>query len=136
MRILLDTNLWVAGLISASMRIRIERIIANDQLEILTDIALLSELKAVCARPKFSRYFSASQLQNLFQILHERLFFVETKSRVNVCRDPDDNFLLAICLDGQADYLLTGDDDLLVLNAFGQTKIITITQFEQILSKV
>ncbi len=40
MRILLDTNLWVAALLSASMRNRIERIIADDRLEILADSGL------------------------------------------------------------------------------------------------
>jgi putative PIN family toxin of toxin-antitoxin system len=55
MRILLDTNLWVSALISASMRDRIERIIADDRLEILADPDLLAELKEVCSRPKFAQ---------------------------------------------------------------------------------
>ena len=50
-------------------------------------------------------------------------------SNVKVCRDPKDNFLLALANDGKADYLLTGDKDLLELKKFGKTKIITITGF-------
>ena len=49
---------------------------------------------------------------------------------VTVCRDADDNFLLALCLDGHADFLITGDQDLLVLKAFGSTRIISWAEAE------
>jgi len=54
---------------------------------------------------------------------------IEVESIVTICRDPKDNFLLALARDGKADYLLTGDNDLLDLKKFGKTKIITITNF-------
>lgn len=54
---------------------------------------------------------------------------MEVKSIVTVCRDPKDNFLLALSKDGKADYLLTGDKDLLDLIKFGKTQIKTITAF-------
>lgn len=55
--------------------------------------------------------------------------FIEVKSIVTVCRDNKDNFLLALAKDGQADFLITGDKDLLELKNFGQTKITTIVTF-------
>jgi putative PIN family toxin of toxin-antitoxin system len=55
---------------------------------------------------------------------------VDVHSVVEVCRDPKDNFLLALVKDGNADYLITGDDDLLVLETFEKTKIVTLTDFE------
>ena len=54
---------------------------------------------------------------------------IEVESIVTICRDPKDNFLLALAKDGKADYLLTGDKDLLDLIKFGKTKIKTITAF-------
>lgn len=54
---------------------------------------------------------------------------IEVDSIVTVCRDLKDNFLLALAKDGKADYLLTGDKDLLTLTKFGKTKIKTITAF-------
>ena len=60
---------------------------------------------------------------------------IQVKSVVNVCRDPKDNFLLALAKDGKADYLLTGDKDLLDLRKFGKTKIITITDFIKVMNK-
>lgn len=54
---------------------------------------------------------------------------IDVESTITVCRDPKDNFLLALAKDGKADYLITGDKDLLDLQKFGKTKIITIANF-------
>ena len=56
---------------------------------------------------------------------------IETKSKINVCRDPNDDFLLILAKDGKADYLITGDKDLLILNPFNKTKICTPTEFKE-----
>ncbi|MGB3849642.1 MAG: putative toxin-antitoxin system toxin component, PIN family, partial [Tunicatimonas sp.] len=47
------------------------------------------------------------------------------------CRDAKDNFLLSLAKDGKADYLVTGDGDLLDIEIFGNTQIMTYHQFEQ-----
>jgi predicted nucleic acid-binding protein len=44
-------------------------------------------------------------------------------------RDAKDNYLLALAKDSQADFLITGDQDLLILQQFGITKIVTYQQF-------
>jgi uncharacterized protein len=41
---------------------------------------------------------------------------------VDVCRDKKDNYLLEVALEGEADYLITGDEDILVLGSFHNTK--------------
>lgn len=61
--------------------------------------------------------------------------FIQVTTTIDLCRDPEDNFLLALAKDGRADYLLTGDNDLLVLNQFEQTKIVKISDFIQMLDK-
>ena len=58
---------------------------------------------------------------------------VTVKSKVNVCRDTKDDFLLALSKDGKADYLVTGDKDLLSLNRYRKTDIVTFSQFIEIL---
>lgn len=72
-------------------------------------------------------------MAEFMQILKDRLTFIEPTSHFQICRDPDDDFLLAICHDGKADYLLTGDNDLLSIIQFGQTYIATLSDFEQVL---
>ena len=54
---------------------------------------------------------------------------IEVTSETDVCRDSKDNFLLNLAVDGKADYLLTGDSDLLVVKKIKKTKIITWTDF-------
>jgi hypothetical protein len=55
---------------------------------------------------------------------------VDVHSVVDICRDPKDNFLLALAKDGNADYLITGDKDLRVLKEFEKTKIVSLDEFE------
>ena len=54
---------------------------------------------------------------------------VKLKSNVTGSRDVKDNYLLSLSLDGRADYLLTGDLDLLVLRKTGSTPIMTLADF-------
>ncbi len=54
---------------------------------------------------------------------------IDVQSPILICRDPKDNFLLALAKDGRADFLLTGDKDLLELKKIDKTRIIAIAQF-------
>ncbi len=63
---------------------------------------------------------------DLFDVYGE---VVEVKSKVERCRDAKDNFILALARHSKADYLLTGDKDLLELKTFEGTKIIQPTEY-------
>lgn len=54
---------------------------------------------------------------------------VEVVDQIQVCRDPEDDKILELAVSGKTDYILTGDDDLLVLNPFQRVSIITPTDF-------
>jgi len=55
------------------------------------------------------------------------------KSVISLCRNPKDNFLLALAIDGNASHLITGDIDLLVLNKIESTEIVSITNYLSLL---
>jgi len=55
------------------------------------------------------------------------------RKKINVCRDKKDNQILALCLAGDADFLITGDKDLLSLKKFGDTKILKPKEFLKLL---
>jgi uncharacterized protein len=57
---------------------------------------------------------------------------IESQSIVSACRDPKDNYLLALAKDSNADFLITGDQDLLILENFDLTKIVTYQDFLKI----
>ncbi len=48
---------------------------------------------------------------------------------IKICRDEKDNFLLSLSVDSKAEYLITGDKDLLVLEKIENTEILTFSEF-------
>src|SRR5258708_12664743 len=124
MRLVIDTNIWVHYLIQSS-NTQIDSLITDSETQVLFSEELLNELVEVCARPKVARYLKSDDGAELLLTLQSRFPLIEVRSFVNECRDEKDNFLLALAKDGNADYLITGDDDLLVMQNFGTTKIIS-----------
>ncbi len=128
MRIILDTNLWISFLISSRYD-QLDSLLFDGKCTLLFSQELLEEFIAVAKRPKLRKYISREEMEDILDRIDEVAEFVEVTSDVNLCRDPKDNFLLALGIDGQADYLLTGDDDLLVLKKIGKVKIMKIADF-------
>jgi uncharacterized protein len=130
MRVVIDTNLFVSALINQNSRQRLNLVLEKMAIQILSDDALMAEVYEVINRPKFKKYVSQFEIDDFFKLIQERTIRIETHSIVLVSPDPKDDFLLVICLDGDADYLLTGNKiDLLDLVEFHKTKIITLTEF-------
>lgn len=104
------------------------RIIVRDHRLIYSTMQLL-ELKDVLDRPKFRTRFLPGQKEELFNSLARNGELIDLISEVDICRDPDDNHLLALCKDGKADLLITGDKDLLVLKKFRKTRVLAPAEF-------
>uniref|UniRef100_Q3APQ5 PIN domain-containing protein n=1 Tax=Chlorobium chlorochromatii (strain CaD3) TaxID=340177 RepID=Q3APQ5_CHLCH len=134
-RVVIDTNIWIGFLIGKTFS-DLYKAIINDQIKILFSDELFAELIEVLQRPKFHKYFSQNDIAELISLIHLKTEFVEITDQFNDCRDPKDNFLLDVCVSGHADYLLTGDDDLLILNPFHEVKIINYRKFTDILKRV
>jgi putative PIN family toxin of toxin-antitoxin system len=66
----------------------------------------------------------------MFYAIQDFIEMVRIKSKIDICRDVKDNFLLNLAVDGKADYLITGDKDLLILEQIENTKIITMNEFK------
>ncbi len=127
-RVILDTNIWIGFLLSRNFS-RLDQLLASDKVTLLVSGELLEEVIAVAQRPKFRKYFEISSLTQLLVSLRQKAHWVQVVSEVALCRDVKDNFLLSLALDGQARHLLTGDQDLIVLNPFGETQIMTIADY-------
>lgn len=85
----------------------------------------------VARRPKFRRFISPADIEEILGTIDEYADFVKVQTKIEVCRDTKDNFLLSLSVDGNADFLLTGDKDLLDMTKFGETAIVTISNFLQ-----
>ena len=129
-RIIIDTNLWISFLITKDFA-KLDEIIFSRHGILVFSQELLDEFLEVARRPKFRRFFSASDIEEILETIEEYADFVKVQTQIEVCRDKKDNFLLSLSVDGNADILLTGDKDLLDLIKFGETKIMTISNFVQ-----
>ena len=91
--------------------------------------ALSEELGRVLVRRRFDRYVSPEDRIKLFDGLTRDAEFVEITETVQVCRDPEDDRILELAVNGNADYIVTGDADLLVLNPFRGIRILRPADF-------
>jgi len=127
-KIIIDTNLWISFLITKDFA-KLDEILISQKGILIFSKELLDEFIEVARRPKFRRFFSSSDIEELLETIDEFAVFIKVQTKIEVCRDPKDNFLLSLAIDGEADFLLTGDNDLLDLTKFGNTSIINISNF-------
>ena len=127
-RIIIDTNLWISFLLTNDFS-RLDRLLADNSVVLLFSKELLDEFVTVARRPKLKKYFSITNLQNLLKQITQHAEFIVVISQVSICRDLKDNFLLSLSADGKATHLISGDKDLLVLQKFEETIILTMSAY-------
>ncbi|MDT0295771.1 putative toxin-antitoxin system toxin component, PIN family [Mesonia ostreae] len=127
-RIILDTNLWISFLISKKFS-QIDKLIENKRIILIFSNELLEEFIDVVSRPKFKKYFTKKDIEKILTNFDQFGELVKVTSEIKVCRDPKDNFLLNLSVDSKADYLITGDKDLLILEKIENTSIMTFSEF-------
>ncbi|MCH6234074.1 putative toxin-antitoxin system toxin component, PIN family [Cognataquiflexum rubidum] len=128
LRVIIDTNIWISFIISKKLTLLDEHIFSG-KIRILLNENLLSEIKTTIEKPKLQKYFLTQGLEKMLNAFDSFIDLIEIKSSISVCRDPKDDFLLSLAMDGKADYLIIGDKDLLDLGKFRKTKILTVTDF-------
>ena len=130
-----DTNVWISFLIGKRLT-KIKQYVVNRNITIIVTDQLLKELKIVTSRQKLKKYFpknSVKELIELLEIIAENIA-IEPTHFIN--RDPKDNFLLDLIDFSKADYLVTGDKDLLEHNPFITAQILTPADFEREIEKL
>jgi putative PIN family toxin of toxin-antitoxin system len=127
-RLVIDTNLWISFIISKKF-IQLETLLITDKFRILFSNELIDELQATISKPKLKKYFPDNALEDMLTVFDPYIDFIDVKSKVEVCRDPNDDFLLALAKDGKANFLITGDKDLLDIVKFEKVVILKINDF-------
>ena|SRR4029079_9882553 len=117
-RLVIDTNVFISGLLSSTSHPArvVERAIEHGQL--LGSTQTVRELIETLLLPKFDRYVSRQRREALLDRLAPLVEIVEIVQRVQVCRDPKDDKFLELAVNGRANVVVTGDDDLLSLHPF------------------
>lgn len=129
MRVVVDTNVWVSALVfGGNPRKVFEQIISRGYLIVVSE-ELLSEIRRVISG-KFPDF--AADLEALVVALGLRIEkTVLGAQTIKIARDPKDNMVLETAIAGGADYIISGDDDLLSLKKFKTVKIVSPANFSQ-----
>ena len=135
-KVILDTSCYVASLLStdgASAQI-VKLIVTGEIFNFYTD-EILEEVKGVLGRPKFN--LEKEKQQHFIHIMQETSFQVDQLEDFKTyhCRDPKDDKFLSLASQIGANYIITFDEDLLVLNEVGKTKILRPQEFLKKLRK-
>ena len=96
---------------------------------VLVSVPLLTTLAAVLRRPKFDRYLRLHEREELMAAFVASSRMVEIAQRIRACRDPDDDAILEVAVNGNAAAIITGDSDLLVMNPFRGIPVLTPADF-------
>ena len=128
-RVVLDTNVLISAALSPHGKPFACLSWVLDNATLLTSQELLTELETRLGRPKFTKYVDEARRRAFVADLALSTVLVEVRGVVKLCRDPDDDKLLEIIVAGGADCLVTGDQDLLVLNPFQGVPILTPAAF-------
>lgn len=130
-RVIFDTNIWISFLIGKQF-ISMKELLVTASIQPIFSNQLLDELLITTQKPKLQKYFQKDRVDSLMIFLGEIGEIIDSKSIVSACRDSKDNYLLALAQDSNANFLITGDRDLLVLERFERTQIVTYQDFLKI----
>ena len=129
MRAVFDTNVLVAAFAAEGICSKILARGRKRQFDLIPCPIILQEFDRVLIK-KFSA--TRNEARSALRIVSEAIHSVVRPSQFvqSVCRDPDDDAILACALDARADYLVTGDEDLLEMKVFKGIQIVTPRDFE------
>jgi putative PIN family toxin of toxin-antitoxin system len=128
-RVVIDTNVFISALLNPVGTPRKVINIAISQFTILQSEATYQELETRISKKKFDKYLEKDDRLDFLPSLKNRSLFVDILHETTVCSDSDDNKFLELAVSGMAQYIITGDNDLLSLNTYQGIPIITPAEF-------
>ena len=132
-RLVIDSNVWIAALISPTGTARqlVDAVLDYD-IDILMSESTFGELVSRLDRPKFERY-REPEAWNLFlsELVELALWHGDAGTATGLSRDADDDKFLGLAVTGQAGAIISGDSDLLELVTYEGIPILTPAQFLQ-----
>ncbi|MHB8377336.1 MAG: putative toxin-antitoxin system toxin component, PIN family [Dehalococcoidia bacterium] len=137
MRVVLDTNVIVSGVISpAGPPDAILRAWRRGSVQLIISAPLLVELTDVLARPRIRKRtgFTSADEAALIAELSDTAIIVAPAEQLAVLTDPDDNRLLEAALAGHADYIVSGDSIVVGLASFREVQLVTPSRFLALLT--
>ena len=129
MRTVFDTNVLVSALLFEHSIPGQAFFRALEEGEILISITLVNEINRVLIRRKFERYITPEQREEFLIALVQSATLVDVTETISACRDPKDNHILELAVNGKAEVIVTGDADLLALHPFRSIAVLNPQDF-------
>jgi putative PIN family toxin of toxin-antitoxin system len=126
LRFVFDANAIVSASLSENSTSADAFDLAVDRGSLLLSEVVLREMRDVLGRDRFDCYVARSKRRRLLKVMVRDADLVETSTQIQECRDPDDDKYLELAVDAEADCIVSGDKDLLVLDPFRGIPIIPI----------
>src|SRR5258708_4809584 len=131
-RVVLDTNIVISGMLwSGTPKQVLGAVQSGDVLPLISEL-MLDELRDVLVRPKFASHLQRIG-QSADQLISEYLGFTTVVEPTRIPQivkvDPDDDAVLACAVGGKADFIVSGDKDLLVLGTYESIPILNASHF-------
>ncbi len=128
-RVVIDTNVYISRFLShASTPGQAVARVWSDHIPLIS-LEVLEELRIVLSRKKLARFVQPEAVEPFLALVWAISEHIEPRTPIRLCRDPRDDKFLSLALDGRADLLLSGDEDLLALHPFRGISILSPASF-------
>ena len=129
LRFVCDTNAIVSAVLLKESVARRAFDRAHLQGKLLVSTATVDELNQVLRRKGFDKYVTEDERIEFITALVREAILIDIATTITECHDPKDNKFLELAISGDANCIVSGDDDLRVLNPFRGIPILTPRQF-------
>jgi uncharacterized protein len=133
-KVIIDTNIHISGFgFGGNAAKIISYCYSFNNFQVFLSTQLFEEIKSKFLDGRLEKIkkdkFDLKKANEFIDNILESSIFIEPIAVFDICRDPKDNMILDLAFEIQADYIITGDEDLLTLNIFEKTKIVKPSEF-------
>lgn len=132
MRVVIDTGVFVSALIRPQGRTgAVLRALKENRFTLIYSTDILVEIIDVLGREKFRNKYQITpdDIATLIDLIRLRGELVIPSQKVSACRDPKDDIFLEAALEGNAEYIVSGDFDLLDMKSYEKIAILRVSEF-------
>jgi putative PIN family toxin of toxin-antitoxin system len=126
-RVIFDSNIWISFAIGKRL-IELKTALTHPKVEVFVCQKLLWEVGVTAQKPKLLKYISKDRQKMLIELM-QACQCVDVVEQTSISRDPNDDYLLDLAVTTEADFIVTGDNDLLVLKSYHNTNIVSFASF-------
>lgn len=137
MRVVLDTNIIISAVISPhGTPAKIIKAWQDRKFQLLISIEIFREIACVLERPRLKKYnITDLRRKEILKVLYKYSVMTQGKLNVKVSEDSNDDKFIVCAMEGNADYIVSGDIDLLKIKSHKNIDIITADAFIKILER-